>query len=1422
MWKNRIYFLSVVLVFCLAALSGCGGGGSNANVVKVSVSPASDVLIVSQSVTLTATVTGATNTNVTWSCAFTTTTITNGTPTTKDKNKDCKLVNGDVGVLSDQQNTTVTFTAPTKIPDPTTYPNLVVTITATSVQDTKVTGLAQIGIDSGISVVLSPTTATVPTKEAQEFTVTLTNDNDPKTNGVTWLVTQGTPNPNANPPLTYPNLTTCTVSGNATGCGSITSDGPNSAKYTAPNAVPSTATLTVVATSKADPTRFATGTITIIAGGPITFNGISPTFAPQGASSWDIFLNAPNISSSSVISLQGSTSGSPTPVLPAQVKVLFPIPTSTTANPTSTGARIRLIASNLGSADTFTVSVTDAGQTVTTSPTGVFKFTVVPVRPSLLASVPDSLLQGTFNGNTSVFIDGGYFGPSGTLANVTFQGNSVFDPSAGVSSSRQLQKVFQTSGINSGNPGLYQLGVGRTTPPLPNPNNSAISTIGVFPDYSTYMPVVVGNATAGTNPSAIDIDPELGIAVVADATSNDVKFYTIGTGSLSLISTVNSAAGASINLPTGVSVNRANHTVAVANYGDQSVTVLQLPNSPTSVAGVPFNISLANLIPGTAAPRPYSIGVDPDTNMALVAYSSSTISSPANLGFIVNLNTGTNPYGCITKPTPTAQCVYAQVTLNTGSNPQIAMAPHGHLAFVTPGGLGVVRGVDVTKASTSVGIASVSLTSGAVTVTTSAAHNLNPGNPGTVLISGVTSASGQTNFNGAFSVISVLGPTQFIYALTSTINDTGTGGIVNYSDPNLIFGGPSQTTQGIAINPITRMAALADANATGQNGSQIDLLSSLDQSVTSITFFANCTANTKITPCSNTPELLGTTAVAWQPYSNALVSYNAQQNQVSISDPVTRLRFAFACNPTATCSVDPIHVSDITLSGTGVVTLKPQNGGTNTLNLNGALAVDPATNQAFVVKSGSGDIDIVNLGPKPINTLKTVQITEIVIPSPNPGLGVIGGIPNALVPQGTLTSANNLAGVQIYGSGFVSGSQVRLDGTDITTVSGGSINVVSSRQITATIPKSFLATPHRYALDVISSGAQSNASEFLVVQSIDMTKACTSGTPTPSSVAIADQLGTGTFSPIAVVTNSGCNNISIIDINPASPTFGAIKNTIGVGSTPQGIALSQRFGLAVVANNGAGTASVIDLVKGTKAVPDVTTGTNPIGVAMNDSTAAAVVTNFGSNSVSEINLAPLFASTPATTLTAIGVGVQQPIAVAIDPDRGSNNRGLAVVTALQLISGSSPLGALQAIDIGGAAPVLSTTASTGTVSSTPTGLVFNPAVATGTANPGLFYANSSGANVISSFNPDTGGSSSASVGINPTGLAINPQTGAILTSNTVGKSISIVDTTSNPIKTRQTIGIPGSPQFGVAIDQFTNLAVIVDQANNRVLLFPMP
>jgi DNA-binding beta-propeller fold protein YncE len=298
----------------------------------------------------------------------------------------------------------------------------------------------------------------------------------------------------------------------------------------------------------------------------------------------------------------------------------------------------------------------------------------------------------------------------------------------------------------------------------------------------------------------------------------------------------------------------------------------------------------------------------------------------------------------------------------------------------------------------------------------------------------------------------------------------------------------------------------------------------------------------------------------------------------------------------------------------------------------------------------------------------------------------------------------------------------------------------------------------------------------------------------------------------------------VIDINPVagSTTFGTVLRSIPIGATPQGVAVSSHLGMAVVANNGAGTASIVNLKTNAEAVPDVQTGSSPIGVAINEATGVALVANFGSNTVSQINLGLLFGSSPATSLTASTIGgVQSPIAVAIDPDRGTNNQGLAEVTGLQLFSGGGFQGVLYPVDIGLATPTLSTTISLGSVISTPNGIVFNPAVATGTANPGLFYVNSSGGNVITSFNPDTGQPGQTHVGINPTALAVNPQTGAILTSNFGGKSASVVDTVSTT-KTVQTLGLPGSAQFGVAIDQFTNLAVIVDQANNRVLLFPMP
>ena len=1462
----------------LLAVAGCGGS-SNTNVISVVVSPASNSVIVSQSVTLTATVTGSTDVNVTWTCTYTLNSVDSSGSSHTTSAQACNSSTGNIPASS--TNTSVTFTSPSQVPDLTklagtncasTSQNcaLTITITATSAADTKRTGTATIFLDSGISVTLNTSTATVPTSGAagqSQFPFSANLTNDLQGLGVTWLVTQGTPTTT----LPYPSLPTCSTL--TPSCGSITSTGLYTANYIAPSAVPTTATLTVVATSKADATRFAIATVTIIQGGPITFNGISPTIVPQGGTSYDIFLDAPFISSESSINLDCPPS-QPTTInsSSSQLKILFPIPTSTVTNPASTGARLRLTAQNLGSAATCTVSVIDPSQPITQG-AGPFVFNIIPVRPTSVASVPDSLLQGSSN-DVNFGIDGGYFGPTGTLADALFNGNALAsDPSN--SASRQLNIHLDAGLFNTLAPGLYPLSVGRTTPPLPPTNNPSVTNVAVFPDYSTLPPRVVGGLTpAGTGPSAVDIDTRLGILAVAETGSNLVQFFSIGNGTLTLLPCPTTSCA--VNAPTGLSINQSNHTVAVVSAQDQSVVVLPLTStSGAPLVTYPLTISLAGLIPPIPdpanigkflpAPIPYSIGLDSDTNDALVAYSSSSNPTAAKVGFLLDLNKDSQPCLAAAAQT-TAPCVFAQTTLNTGTYPQIAMVPHAHLALVTPGGIGALSGIDVTKSSSQLPITNISVTSGLATVTVALASGqtlgLNPGNPGTVLIEGVPKGTNGTVFNGAFSVQSILNTNSFSYALNSTQNDATPSNActatpnpcqVYFSAPNIVIG-VSQTTQGIAINPITRTAAIADANATGQNGAQIDLLNSLDQSVTSIIYNAGCTVFTITIPCSNAPEFLGTSSVAFQPYSNLLVSYNPQQNQVSISNPVAQQRFAFVCNLPAGCFANFTNpqvpadqtqlLSQSKLNGTGNSTVTfTSAGASTTLNLFGGLAVDPATNQAFVVQSGSGTIQIVNLG-----SLKAAQITELQVPVPSvPMPPLIGGIPGALMPQGTLACVNtanpsacDLKGVQIFGSGFDSSTQVRLDGTPIPS---GNILFVNSRNLTVTIPAAFLSGPHRYAVDAINmNGVKSNATDFFVILSVDMTVACAGGNPMPNSVAIADQLPGQNFAPIAVVSNSGCNNISKIDIAPTlpvydattklltgfvpNPKFGTILGSIATGTSPAGVAVSPRYGLAVVANTSDGTASVLNLITGTQMVPAVATGTTPTGVAIDDGTGTALITNTGNNTVSELNLALLFASppgqtpatTPATTLSPSTIAIDTaPIAVAIDPDRGTNNRGLAVVTAVQLVSGSAPVGVLDSIDLGGVAPIKSTTATVGSVTATPTGVAFNP-----TVTPSLFYASSSGGNTVSTFDPDTGATTSVRVGINPTSLAINPQTGAIVTINSASHTISIIDTLSNPFKTRSSFGLEGSPQFGVAIDQFTNLAIIADQANNRVLIFPVP
>ncbi|HEY6128083.1 MAG TPA: hypothetical protein VIW23_07870 [Candidatus Acidoferrum sp.] len=124
------------------------------------------------------------------------------------------------------------YTAPADLPAPTT-----VRVTATSSADPSTNGTAQVTVVSDIAVGVSPATTSLELGAKQSFAATLTSSGRPDTS-IRW-----------------------TLSGGAcpSHCGTVDANG----NFTAPQILPSPATVTIVAQSAADPTKQARVSVTI-------------------------------------------------------------------------------------------------------------------------------------------------------------------------------------------------------------------------------------------------------------------------------------------------------------------------------------------------------------------------------------------------------------------------------------------------------------------------------------------------------------------------------------------------------------------------------------------------------------------------------------------------------------------------------------------------------------------------------------------------------------------------------------------------------------------------------------------------------------------------------------------------------------------------------------------------------------------------------------------------------------------------------------------------------------------------------------------------------------------------------------------------------------------------------------------------------
>src|SRR2546425_682706 len=749
MWHKSARYILLAMAFASASLwvTGCGSK-AKANQVLVTVNGQFSVMVPTQTQTITATVTGATDVSATFDCSYTTTpNPTTATPTPKPSASaacdTAKTTSGDpaVGALSNILNTsttvasTATFTAPKVFPDQTKLPNVIVTITATSNADKKKTGKFNITFDSGIRIHIVPTAATLATTSTQLFlTEDLTNtviDPTQLTWGVTFEVTAKTSSAD------------CSTGSNS--CGSIDTTGLYTAPAAVPAAAPSSTTtpvnaagiVTVFAFSNVDNVRIAQAAVTIVKAGDIAFSGISPSIAPQGALQQDIFLAATNATSQLGVTLSG-TGGNVT-VDQSQIKVVF----AAGSNSSSIGARVRLNSAQLATAGHFTVQVTTSNPSVNVTG-GPFPLDIVPVRPTIVSSTPDNFQESTLGqtGGVPFVSDGGFFGPIGapTVA-ASINGQALLANASGspTPTARRLTGFLPPPSGTAPKAGLFPLSIKYSISPIPPPGllaTTAYTNIAIIPDYGgSNAPTALSPVTfpASSAPSAIALDPVLGYAVVALAglntsgsntnTQNNVQFLNLAGGTPALAT----AASSGGNVATGVAVDDQLHVAAIVNYGSRTLSVLSIPAG--TVLGT---VDLSGVIPppvpanpSFVEPFPYSVGIDPFSHRAVVAFAST------NVGLIVNLDPAVTP-SCLPFVAQSTYCPIAYVTLTTGAAPQVAFEAGARLAYVTPGGAGFLSGVNLANPSgASVDIVSATRASNVVTITTKESHNLSPGNPGT-------------------------------------------------------------------------------------------------------------------------------------------------------------------------------------------------------------------------------------------------------------------------------------------------------------------------------------------------------------------------------------------------------------------------------------------------------------------------------------------------------------------------------------------------------------------------------------------------------------------------------------------------------------------------------------------------------------------
>src|SRR5579859_4465625 len=254
----RRTIFSSALGLSLAACSGGGGGGSTTpppTQLTVTITPNSGTVLLGNTLSFSATVTNASDTSVFWSVNG----ISGGSP--------------QIGTISPDG----LFTAPADLP-----PGGKVQVTATSHADSSKSSTASVTVSSDIALSLSPVSSSVELGSLQSFRATITSSGKPDP-AIRWSLS-GTACPN--------------------NCGAIDANG----NYTAPAILPTAPSVTLTATSVADPSKQNSTTLTITS--HFTLQLAAPSSLQPGVTSAIVATLTPVPGSSPNAGLSWSLSGS--------------------------------------------------------------------------------------------------------------------------------------------------------------------------------------------------------------------------------------------------------------------------------------------------------------------------------------------------------------------------------------------------------------------------------------------------------------------------------------------------------------------------------------------------------------------------------------------------------------------------------------------------------------------------------------------------------------------------------------------------------------------------------------------------------------------------------------------------------------------------------------------------------------------------------------------------------------------------------------------------------------------------------------------------------------------------------------------------------------------------------------------------------